>query len=99
MTKNPFINALAALAYIVGIVSIAFLSGPDSQREPSILFPIAALTLLVLSVSVMAYLFFYQPVLLLLDGKREEAVKLFLHTVGVFACGTLAVLVAVFLFT
>jgi hypothetical protein len=33
----------------------------------------------------MAYLFFYQPVLMLLDGKRAEAAKLFLGTVAIFA--------------
>jgi hypothetical protein len=47
------------------------------------------LSLLVLSVSVMAFLFFYQPVVLLLDGKREEALAFFLRTVGTFAAGTI----------
>jgi len=45
----------------------------------------------------MAYLFFYQPVLMLLDGKREEAAKLFLHTLAIFACGTVAVLIISFI--
>ena len=99
MTTNPFINAGLALAYIAGLVSILFYWSPDEPRDPSILFPIAALSLLVLSVSVMAYLFFYKPVLMLLDGQREQAVKLFLHTVGAFAGVTLLVLLAVFLLT
>lgn len=91
MTKNPFYNALVALGYIVGIVLILFI-GPRvlGGPEESILYPMAALSLLVLSVSVMAYLFFYQPIVMLLDGKREEALSFFLRTVGTFAVGTIA---------
>jgi hypothetical protein len=54
-----------------------------------VLFPMIMLSLLVLSVSVMAFLFFYQPVVLLLDGKRDEALAFFLRTVGTFAAGTI----------
>lgn len=89
MTKNPFYNALFAIAYIVSLITIIFnasniLGGP----QESILFPIGGLSLFVLSAALMAYLFFYQPVLMLIDGEREKAVKLFLHTLGIFACGT-----------
>jgi len=93
MTKNPLYNALCAILYIVGVVSLVFLasSGVLGEKE-SIFIPMGMLALLVLSVSVMAYLFFYQPVLLLLDGEREKAAKLFLQTVGIFAGATAVVL-------
>lgn len=86
MTTNPLYNALLAIAYIVILVSSVFfgtqlLGGP----EDSILYPMAALGVLTFSAALMAYLFFYQPVLMLLDGQREKAVKLFLKTMGVFA--------------
>lgn len=86
MTKNPFYNALLANIYIISLISIAF-AVPKFLGEPkdSILFPMGALSVLVFSAALMAYLFFYQPVLMLLDGKREEAIKLFLQTLGVFA--------------
>jgi len=95
MTKNPFYNALFAIAYIVVLVTIAFV-GPGLLNAPqqSIFYPMLALSALVLSVALMAYLFFYQPVVMLLDGHREKAVKLFLQTVGIFA-----VAIVVLLFT
>ena len=97
MTKNSIYNALLAIAYIVSLVSTAILipkvfGGP----EESIIYPMLGLSVFVLSVALMAFLFFYQPVVMLLDGKRDEAVTLFLKTVGVFAFGTGLLLVASF---
>jgi hypothetical protein len=89
MTTNPFYNALLAIAYIAGIMTLVFFA-PSIIMGPkeSIFIPMGMLALLVLSVAVMAYLFFYRPVMMLLDGEREKAVKLFLHTVGIFAGAT-----------
>lgn len=88
MTTNPFYNASLAILYIVTVVSTIFYTAQIFGDEESILFPIGGLSLFVLSAAVMAYLFFYRPVLLLLDGEREKGVKLFLHTLGIFACVT-----------
>lgn len=94
MTRNPFYNALLAIAYIVGIVSLISLAPHAfASEKDNIFIPMGMLSLLVLSVAVMAYLFFYEPVILLLDGKRDAAVKLFLHTIGIFA----GIIVVVFL--
>lgn len=94
MTTNPLYNAMLAIAYIVAIVTlIFFVSSTVMGPEESIFIPIGMLALLVLSVAVMAYLFFYRPVMMLLDGEREKAVKLFLHTVYIFAGATVLVLV------
>ena len=93
MAKNPFYNALIALAYIVAIVSGLFWAPRILNfQQQSILYPMAALALLVCSVALMAYLFFYQPVILLLDGKRDEAAAFFLRTLGTFAAGTALIL-------
>jgi hypothetical protein len=59
--------------------------------------PIIMLSLLVLSVSVMAYIFGYQPLVLFLDDKRKEAISLFLKTVGIFGGITLGMVVLYFL--
>lgn len=91
MTMNPFYNALFAIAYIVGIVTLISFAPSIMGEEESVFIPMGMLALLVLSVSLMAYLFFYQPVLMLLDGHREKAVTLFLQTVGIFAGATGAV--------
>ena len=93
MTANPFYNAVFALAYIVVLVTLIF-STTHFQGFPqeSFMYPMVMLALLVLSVAMMAFLFFYQPVIMLLDGHREKAVKLFLQTVGSFAIGIVALL-------
>jgi hypothetical protein len=96
MTTNPFYNAGIALVYIVLVVSLinmgTQLAGPG--QKDNLLIPMGMLSLFVLSAAVMGYIFFYQPVLMLLDGKREAAVRLFLQTVGVFAVITVIVLLA-----
>lgn len=100
MTKNPLYNALAALLYIMLIVS--GLSAAEaymrSTPEDNILMPMGMLSLFVLSAASMAYIFFYQPVIMFLDGKRTEGTRLFLGTVAVFAGLTLIVLISSLVF-
>ena len=93
MTTNPFYNALFAIAYIISLVSLV-IQGPRLLELPeqSIFYPILALSVLVLSVALMAFLFFYQPILLLLEGKRDAGITLFLRTVGVFAASIVLIL-------
>lgn len=93
MPHTPLSHALFAILYIITLVSSVFflpelLGAPDE----SIFYPMLALSTLVLSVAVMAYLFFYHPLLLVLDGEREKAARFFLHTVGIFA-STMVILV------
>ncbi|HEV7449282.1 MAG TPA: hypothetical protein VGP13_01955 [Candidatus Paceibacterota bacterium] len=90
MTKNPYINALAALAYIAALISVLFY-GPvvDGPLDNTILIPIAMLSLFVFSAAAMAYVFLYNPLLLILEGKKKEGIKLFLSTL--FAFGAMIV--------
>ncbi|MBI2612982.1 hypothetical protein HYW59_04235 [Candidatus Kaiserbacteria bacterium] len=99
MTTNPLYNAFLAAGYIALIVTImtSFVDKTDGP-ERGILVPLTVLSLFVLSAATMAYLFFYQPVMLYLEGKQKEAVNLFLKTVGVFAC-IVVVLLAVLFFS
>jgi hypothetical protein len=93
MTKNPIYNALAALVYIIAIVlGLTYMSTIQTKIDDLIM-PIIMLSLLVLSVSVMAYIFGYQPLVLFLDNKRKEAISLFLKTVGIFGGITLIIIV------
>ncbi|HEU0080974.1 MAG TPA: hypothetical protein VFQ72_03040 [Candidatus Paceibacterota bacterium] len=84
--KKPIYNAVLAAGYIAILVSAASWANsiPHSPQD-NIFMPMAMLSLLTLSVAVMAFLFFYQPVILLIEGKRAEALRLFLSTVGIFA--------------
>ncbi len=97
MSKNPFINALSASAYIFIVVSVMnFVTQPLRNKPDTFFAPITVLFVLTLSVAVMAYLFFYQPLLLFIEGKKKEAVNLFVKTVGIFAAVTAVVLVLLF---
>ena len=102
MKTKPFYNATLAAGYIVGLVYFVFTfiaqpNTPDSQ-QPFLLIPIAILSLFVLSAAVMGYLFLYEPLMLYFDNKRQEAVRFFLTTVGIFALITFAFLALLIVF-
>lgn len=97
MTKNPFINALSATGYILLVVSaLSYVSKTQSDKPDTFFAPVAFLSLLTLSILVMTYLFFYQPVQLFIEGKKKQAVQLFVQTTSIFAGITAVVLVLVF---
>lgn len=97
MTKKPLLNALGASVYIFLVVSVMnFVTQPLRSEPDTFLGPIVVLFVLTLSVAVMAYLFFYQPLMLFINGKKKEALDLFLKTVGIFAIVTVVVLVLLF---
>jgi hypothetical protein len=95
MTKNPYLNALYAGIYIVFIV-LLITYGPTYVRgkPDTILDPIAILSLLVISVAFMGYMFLLQPTLMYMGGQKREAVKLFTKTLFAFA-GITAVIVLI----
>ncbi len=97
MSKNPILNALSAAGYIGLVVSVINLISLTHRNKPDTAFaPVVFLSLLTLSVTVMAFLFFYQPLQLFIEGKKKEAVNLFVKTVGVFAAFTAVVLILLF---
>ncbi|HZZ98788.1 MAG TPA: hypothetical protein VFG51_02540 [Candidatus Saccharimonadia bacterium] len=97
MSKNPILYALGASAYITIVVSLMNYVTHTLGSKPDTFFaPVAFLSLLTLSVVVMAFLFFYQPVQLFLEGKKKAAVRFFAQTAGVFAAITVVVLALVF---
>lgn len=98
MTKNPYINALCAGLYIVFIVLLLTYGTTFVKDKPdTILAPMAMLSLLVFSAAFMGYLFFFQPVLMYLDGHKREAIALFTRTLASFAVVTALVVAAAFL--
>lgn len=98
MTKNPTYNALGAVAYILVVVStMNFVTAPLRNKPDTFFAPIAMLSVLTLSAAVMSYLFFYQPVLMLIEGKKKEAVGLFGKTVGLFGLMTFFILFLLYL--
>ena len=95
--KNPYVNACAAALYIV-VVACIMTFGQKSGPDPSVLVPIAVLSLFVLSAAVMGYLFLFQPAQMYLDGAKKEALDLFVRTVAVFAVLTIFFLVVLFFY-
>ena len=85
MNKNPFYNSLFATAYICVIATIMSNGNTIFGERDTFLTPIIVLSLLVLSASIMGYLFVGQPILLYLDGYKKEALSFFWRTVVGFA--------------
>ena len=97
--KNPLYNAVLAEGYICLVAFVMFYGQVLVGEEDEVIMPIAMLSLLVLSASIMGYLFCYTPIALFLEGKKDEALQFFLRTVGSFAVITLLMFGALFLFT
>ncbi len=98
MSKNPLINAAAASFYILIVVTIMNLITQQLSDKPDTFFaPVTVLFMLTLSVAVMGFLFFYQPLLFVIEGKKKKAITLFVKTVGIFAVFTIIVLILLFL--
>lgn len=96
MTKNSLINSLAAFLYISLVVAMINFGGKMAAKEDSFMAPVAFLSLFTLSAAVMGYIFCYQPIQLYVDGKKKQAVELFLKTVVLFACLTFTTLGLIF---
>lgn len=94
MSTKPLYNAILASAYICCIgIFFAVVEHFKHDTPDTLLAPVAMLSLLVFSVATMGYLFFYQPLVLILDGKREEAVAYFFKTLGIFGLLTAGIFV------
>lgn len=98
MLKNPYVNAICAAAYIVGIVSLVNYFGRFADQPDTILAPMIMLSLLVISVSVMGLLFIYTPLKMLLGNERDAAIKFFGKTLGTFAGFALIFVILLFIF-
>lgn len=93
MTKNPFLNALAATGYIVLVVLAINGISNIQTLESSLIMPVIFLSLFVISAAMMGYIFCYQPLRMYLENKKEDAIKLFLRTIGVFVIITILIVV------
>ncbi len=85
--KKPFLRALGASAYIAVMVLVVQGVGTllKDQNE-TIIIPMTMLSLFVLSAAVMGFLFLSEPISLLIENKKKEAIVFFAKTVGFFAC-------------
>lgn len=75
---------------------MTFVSQTQRHKPDTFLAPVIILSMLTLSVAVMAYVFFYQPLQLFIAGKKKEGVDLFAKTVGIFAGITVLAFILLF---
>ena len=97
MTKNPLINSLCAAGYIALVASVMFYGKNFGIEEPNIIIPVGMISLLTLSVAMMGYLFFFQPIQMYLDGDKQGGANLFLRTLGSFAIITILIFIIIVL--
>ena len=96
MRAHPFWNAAGAAAYIGAVVLfINYISSTRANTPDTLLDSMGFISLVVFSAAVMAFLFFYQPVALLIEGKRKEAGAYFLTTLLIFGAIVVALLLVV----
>ncbi len=96
MRWNPYLNAIGAAAYIwaVGFL-IHHIASLHHDTPDNVVGSISAISLVVFSAAVMGFLFFYRPVMLLIENKKGEAVTFFLKTLGTFGIVTLLVILTI----
>jgi hypothetical protein len=85
MKWNPYFNALGVALYILGLgLLIEHISSLHSDTPDNLIGTISAFSLFTFTAAVMAFLFFYRPVALLIENRKEEAIIFFLKTLGTF---------------
>jgi len=94
--SSDVFNGLSAWIYIVTLAFVMYFGTKNLPKEDTILAPIAMISLFTLSAGVMGYIFGLQPIQLYLDGKKKEAVQLFLKTLMVFGLLTATMLILLF---
>ncbi len=97
MKWNPFVNGVGAAAYVWALVLlISHIANLHHDTPDNVVGSVAAISLFVFSAAVMAFLFFYRPVMLLFEDKKAEALSFFFKTLLTFGLlGLLAILTVV----
>jgi hypothetical protein len=96
MTKNPLINALLAILYVILVSSILYYGTIVKLGNNSIIAPIAMISLFTFSAATMGYLFLYQPFVLYFNNKKKTALDLFLKTLLIFGSATIILFALLF---
>jgi hypothetical protein len=97
--KKPFLYASGAAFYIAIVVTILqTASYVFKDQSGTMLVPMAMLSMFVLSAAIMGYLFLSEPLYLLVENHKQEAIAFFAKTVGFFACFVVIFAILLFLF-
>ena len=93
MNKTSFFNAFGTAAYIFVIATIMQNGDRLFGAKDNFFSPIAFLLLFTLSALTVGGLVLGKPLMAYLDGKKKEAVAMFIQTVGWLAAFTVVALV------
>jgi hypothetical protein len=96
MRWNPYLGAATATAYIGGVVLfIHFIESIRHDTPDTLIDGMGFISLFVTSAAVMAFLFFYRPVMLIVENRKSEAISYFLKTLATFGVITIGILIFV----
>ena len=90
--KRGLLHASGAFLYIVAVATMMYNANHVFGTKDNFLTPILVLSLFVLSAAVMGMLIFGKPVMLYMDGKKRDSVKLVTSTIGSLAVITVLVI-------
>ncbi len=97
--KKPFLYASGAALYIFIIVLVInTVTHTLQNKSDTIIIPMVMLSLFVLSAAIMGFLFLFEPLHLLIENHKKEAIVLFAKIVGFFACFVAVFTILLFLF-
>lgn len=84
LIRTAFLCALGEVIYVSLVATVMFIVGKlfGDKPDPDIIAPIAFLLLFVISAAVSGALILGKPVMLYLDGQKQDALKLFGLTIG-----------------
>lgn len=87
--KRAILDSFGTVVYIILVVSLIFSLQAFASEPDTIIIPIAMLLLFVCSAAITGFLVFGKPVMLYLDGKKKDAVKLLSYTLGMLVILTI----------
>ena len=89
--KRAFIDSFVMALYVIIVVSFLLSLQAFSQKPDNVLIPVAMLLLFLCSATITGSLVFGKPVMLYIDGKKKDAVKLLGYTIGLLVLITVVV--------
>ncbi len=96
MKPHPLYNALASLGYIIVVISfLRWVESFKANTPDTFIDGVGFLSLFTFSGAVMAFLFFYVPVVELIAGRQKAAFRYFLLTLTYFGVLTAIILTLV----
>lgn len=87
--QNAFINSIGTVAYIALVASFMFFIQDALPKEDTIFVMISILLLFVCSAAITGFLVFGKPIMLYIDCKKKEAVRLLSYTIFIILLITL----------